>query len=155
MKQRTFWNVAMLKRMIPVILLAVCAQLTVQAAPDEALLRLFNRTFPQAEYVTWTEEGEYDIVSFIQNENNYRIWYDRGGSIVYSLRYFGEAELPLSVLSAVKKKHRDRRIEGVTEITDKEGVSYEFVLSDDKKFYIVGCTSGGAVSMKHSIRKQQ
>ena len=129
--------------------------LSAAAAPDEPLLQLFSRTFPEAKYIRWIEEGEYHIVSFTQNETICRIWYDKKGTLIYSLRYGSENELPLPVLIAVKKKYHDKHIHSVTEITTQHGITYELVLSDDKKWYVARVTDGGDVSPKYSLRKQE
>lgn len=129
--------------------------LSAAAAPDEPLLQLFNRTFPDAQYIRWIEDGEHHIVSFTQNETQCRIWYDKKGTLIYSLRYGQGNELPLSVLTAVKKKYHDKHIDGVTEITTQHSVIYELVLSDDKKWYVANVTEYGDVSQKYSFRKQQ
>jgi hypothetical protein len=148
MKRNFFYHVVLMA-------IAVLSISTASAAPSEALLRLFNRTFPDAKYTRWTEEGGYHIVSFTRNDTHCRIWYDNEGSLVYSLRYCQESELPMKVLLAVKKRYNERRIEGVTEVTNKNGVTYELVLSDERKWYVINATAYGAVSLKYSLRKQQ
>lgn len=160
MKRNAFIRVAVLhpvlhlKRVVLIASVILCAQLPLLAAPDEALLKLFHRSFPEAEYIRWTEDGDFNVVCFVQNESQYRIWYDRQGTLIYSLRYCGENELPLTVLRAVKKKYRDRHIEGVTEVTNRSGVCYELLLSDGEKWYTVTSTSSGNVALKSSMKKQ-
>jgi hypothetical protein len=129
--------------------------LSAAAAPDEPLLELFNRTFPDAQYIRWVEEGEHHIVSFTQNETQCRIWYDKKGTVVYSLRYGMGSELPLPVLMAVRKKYHDKHIDGVTEITTQYSVTYELVLSDEQKWYVARVTDYGEVSQKYSLRKRE
>ncbi|PSL34479.1 hypothetical protein [Chitinophaga ginsengisoli] len=161
MKRITFLRVAVfhpmltVKRIALVALMVFCSQSSLFAAPNEALLRLFNHTFPEAQYIRWTEDGALDVVCFVQDDSQYRIWYDKQCTLVYSLRYCGENELPLTVLRAVKKKYRDRHIEGVTEITNRAGVSYEVLLSDANKWYSVTSTVSGNVALKYSLKKQQ
>jgi hypothetical protein len=125
------------------------------ASPGEALIRLFSRTFPDAQYIRWTEDREYYAVSFVQNDTQCRIWYDKDGTVVHSLRYCREAELPMAVLLAVKKKHHDRRIDGVIEITNREVVTYELIMSDKNKVYAVAVNAYGEISPKYSFRKQE
>jgi hypothetical protein len=143
-----------LSKIILTVAIALLGTFHVTAAPSESLLQLFNRTFPDAKYVTWAEEGDYHAVSFTRNETQCRIWYDKEGTLVYSLRYCQEADLPMSVLLAVKRRYHDKHIEGATELTNKNGVTYEFVLSDEKKWYVVNATSYGDVSLKHFLRKK-
>lgn len=125
------------------------------AAPGEELLNLFNRTFPDAKYTRWTEDKEHYIVSFSRNESLCRIWYDKEGALVYSLKYSQENDLPTRVLHAVKKRYPNRHIDGVIEITNHNNVSYELTLSDDRKWYVVSATSYGDVSLKYALRKRE
>ncbi len=160
MKQRFFYHFAALnaafnmKKTVLSIAITMLS-LSAAAAPDEPLLQLFNRTFPDAQYIRWIEKGEHHIVSFTQNETQCRIWYDKKGTLIYSLRYGRENELPMPVLMAVKKKYHDKHIDGVTEITTQHSVTYELTLSDDKKWYVANVTADGNVSPKYSFRKQE
>ncbi|WP_298737435.1 hypothetical protein [uncultured Chitinophaga sp.] len=140
-------------RIILTVAFTVLATFQVAAAPGESLLRLFSHTFPDAKYVRWTEEEGYYIVSFTRNDTQCRIWYDKEGSLVYSLKYCQETELPMKVLLAVKKRFHHQQIAGVTELTNKSGVHYELVLSDEKKWYVVNSTAYGDVTLKYSFSK--
>lgn len=142
-----------LNKLILTVAIALLGTFHVTAAPSESLLQLFNRTFPDAKYVKWAEEEGFYIVSFTRNDSQCRIWYDKEGSLVYSLKYCQETELPMKVLLAVKRRYHDKQIEGVTELTNKNGVTYEVVLSDAKKWYVVNATSYADVSLKYALRK--
>lgn len=143
-----------MKRTVLAVATVLCA-LSAIATPGDALLRQFNLAFPDAQYIRWTESEEYHIVSFTRNDTQCRIWYDQKGTLVYSLRYCREDELPLHVLTAVKKKYHDKHIEGVTEITNQQGTAYELALSDEKKWYVISVTDRGNISTKNSFRKQE
>jgi len=126
----------------------------VQAAPGRPLLDLFASMFPDAKYVTWTEDHGHHVVSFTQGETSSRIWFDQDGSLVYSLKYCPEANLPIKIVSAVKKKYKGRQIYGFTEVTNKTGTRYEILLSDDKKWYCINVNDLGDISFKYTLRKQ-
>lgn len=144
-----------IKKIILTATVALLCLSQATAAPGETLLSLFNRTFPDAKYVMWTTDGEYHAVSFNRNETHCKIWYDKEGTLIYSLRYCQESELPLKVLLAVKKKYHDRHIDGVTELTNKNGVTYDLILSDEKKCYVINSTAYGELTLKYSFRKQE
>ncbi|PWV47726.1 hypothetical protein [Chitinophaga sp. S165] len=133
----------------------VLYSLSAIATPGDALLRQFNLAFPDAQYIRWTASEAYHIVSFIRNNTQCRIWYDQKGTLVYSLRYCQEDELPLPVLAAVKKRYHDKHIEGVTEVTNQQGTTYELALSDAKKWYVISVTDRGNISPKNAFRKQE
>lgn len=128
--------------------------LQLKAAPGKPLLDLFRSMFPDAEYVTWTEDHGHHMVSFMQGETSSRIWFDQHGALVYSLRYCPESNLPMKIVSAINKKYSGRQIYGFTEVTNKTGIRYEVMLNDDKKWYCVSVSELGDVSLKYTVRKQ-
>lgn len=137
------------------LIIAIFSLSSAKAAPGETLVQVFSNTFPDAKYARWTENGEYYIVSFTRNETRYRVWYDKAGTLVYSLRYCQEGELPVKVLLEVKKKHPDKHIDGVIEITDTNGVIYELILKGKKKWYVVHAAPSGDIILKYSLLKQE
>ena len=143
-----------MKKMLLVAAIATLWLSRATAAPGEQLLSLFNRTLPDAQYTRWTEDKDHYMVSFTRNESLCRIWYDRSGMLVYSLKYGQENDLPLRVLQAVKKRYPNRQIDGLIEITRNNAVSYEITLSDDRKWYVVNATSYGDVSLKYTLKKR-
>jgi hypothetical protein len=160
MKQNFFYHLAALNtvfNMKKTVLAVAITMLSLSAAatPSDPLIRLFSRTFPDAKYIRWTEEREYYLVTFTQNDTRCMIWYDKEDTFVYSLRYCQENELPLHVLLAVKKRYHDKHIDGVTEITTQHDVTYTLILSDNKKLSVVDVTALGEISPKYSFQKQQ
>jgi hypothetical protein len=147
-------NIFNLKKAVLAIAIMMLS-LSAAASPGEPLIRLFNNTFPDAKDIRWMEEKEYHIVSFTLNNTLYRIWYDKKDRFVYSLRYCQENELPMPVLLAIKKKHRDKQIKGVTEITTQQDVTYELILSDNNKWYVAHITAYGEILLKYTFRKQE
>ncbi|KAA2242649.1 hypothetical protein F0L74_08950 [Chitinophaga agrisoli] len=143
------------KRILPLALLATFWMTKAMAAPDERLLSQFNHAFPGAEYIRWTEDQGFDIVSFTWNDTPCRIWYDKDGVLVYSLRYRQESELPLKVQLAINRKYNEKHVEGFVELTNRSGITYEVMLSDDKKYFMISATAYGDVSLKYTLRKQE
>jgi hypothetical protein len=143
-----------IKKIFLLLVAAVLWLSPAMAAPNDTVLRVFSQTFPDAKYTKWVEDSEYYIVSFSRDETQCRIWYDKEGALVYALRYCGESELPLSVLLTIKKEYHNKHIDGVTELTNKSGVTYEILLSDNKKWYVVKSASNGDMYLKYAMGKQ-
>lgn len=135
------------------LILALGCFSQVMATPGRPLLDMFTHMYPDAEYVTWTKDHGYDMVSFVQGETSSRIWFNDDGTPVYSLRYCPETHLPLKITSALKKKFNGRQIYGFTEVTNKAGIRYEVMLNDSKKWYCVSVSDLGDVSLKYTMRK--
>jgi len=142
------------KKLLLVAALAIFSLSQATAATSEELIRAFNHTFPDARYVRWTEDHDYQVVSFTLNETQCKICYSKEGAIVYSLKYMQENDLPLKPLMAVKKKYKDKQIVGVVELTNANGVLYELTISDDKKWYVVRADAqGGIVYTRYAFNK--
>jgi hypothetical protein len=150
-----FYAAFNIKKLLLVAALAIFSLSRTIAAPNEELIRIFSHTFPDAKYVRWVEDHEYQVVSFTLNETRCKIWYTKKGTFVYSLKYSGENELPLKPLLAVKKKYKDKHIVGVVELTNGYGVTYELTLSDDKKWYKVRASADGEVYTRYTFNKPQ
>src|SRR5690349_7458819 len=76
---------------------------------DEKILASFNKTFTNAEEVSWTELSDSYQVSFKQNMVASKITYDKQGNIVKTLRYYFEDQLPIMILSKVKNKYAGKK----------------------------------------------
>jgi len=143
----------MKKHFILSLMLALGCLSQVMAAPGKPLLDMFSLMFPDAEYVTWTKDHDYHMVSFAQGETSSRIWFKDDGNLVYSLRYCPETNLPMKITSALKKKYSNQQIYGFTEVTNRTGIRYEVMLQDNRKWYCVSVSELGDVSLKYTMRK--
>lgn len=114
--------------------------------PGEKVLDAFNKTFPNVKEVAWTENEQSFEVKFKQNEVLSKITYDKEGNILKTLRYYNEQDLPLLVLSKVKRKFSDKKIFGVTEEASEEGTYYHIILEDEKHW--INITSDGYGSIR-------
>jgi hypothetical protein len=121
--------------------------------PSEKVLDAFNKTFPNVKEVAWTESEHSYEVKFKQNEILSRITYDKEGNILKTLRYYYEQELPLLVLSKVKRKFSDQKIFGVTEEASDEGTFYHIVLEDEKHWINITADSYGSIKVDKKYNK--
>ena len=101
---------------------------------DEKILESFNKTFRNAEEVSWTEMEDSYQVSFKQNTISSKITYDKQGNIVKTLRYYFEDQLPLMILSKVKNKYAGKKVHGVVEVSSESGTYYHITLEDEKSW---------------------
>ncbi|MGI8950081.1 MAG: hypothetical protein ACR2FN_00710 [Chitinophagaceae bacterium] len=124
------------------------------AKPNERLIHLFEKTFPDAKNIKWNEDANGYVVCFAQSNMLNKITYDNNDNFVSSLRYYDETNLPANILLAIKKKFAGKTIFGVTEFTNIEGVIYSIKLKDEKKWYTVQATSDGNFEVKESYKIQ-
>lgn len=124
------------------------------ANPSAKLLQAFKESFPEAQNVKWHEDNKGFLVSFNQKEALVKVTYDKNGEFVNSLRYYDESGLPLNVLMSMKKRFPDKKIFGVTEFTDREGVNYHIKMQDDKRWYTVKSDANGNLQIEERFKKQ-
>lgn len=121
--------------------------------PSEKVLEVFNKTFPNVKEVAWTENEQSYEVKFKQNEVLSKITYDKDGNILRTLRYYEEQDLPLLVLSKVKRKFTDKKIFGVTEESSEEGTFYHIILEDDKHWINITADGYGSIKVDKKYNK--
>jgi hypothetical protein len=83
--------------------------------------RHFHRLFPSAtDGEHWFKSPDGYQVSFLLDAQPHQAYFDRRGSYLYSLRYYGGKEIPRAAGDLIKIKYPDYEIGVVTEITDGE-----------------------------------
>ena len=120
---------------------------------NEKVLAAFNQTFTDAKEVVWTEANNAFEASFKQHQIQMRVYYDRDGEIVRTLRYYGEEHLPLMVLSKIKTKYSDKKIFGVTEEASQDGIIFHVVLEDEKSWLHINSDVYGSISQTKKMKK--
>ena len=121
---------------------------------SEKVLDAFNKTFQNAEEVSWSEAGENSFeVKFKQNEISSRVYYDKDGIILKTYRYYHEQQLPLMILSKVKSRYAEKSIFGVVEVSSDEGTTYHITLEDEKHWTLIKADNFGAITVDKKFRK--
>jgi hypothetical protein len=83
--------------------------------------RHFHRLFPSAvDGEHWFKSPDGYQVSFLLDAQPHQAYFDRRGSYLYSLRYYGGKEIPRAAGDLIKLKYPGYEIGVVTEITDGE-----------------------------------
>jgi hypothetical protein len=120
---------------------------------NEKVLAAFNKTFGDAKEVVWTETNNTYEAHFRQHEIQIRVYYDQDGNITKTLRYYGEENLPLMVLSKIKTKYSDKKVFGVTEESSENGLYFHIVLEGEKSWLEVKSDVYGSVSETKKMKK--
>ena len=123
------------------------------AIPNEKVLSSFSTSFPKAQEVSWFENGSNFEVHFLLGEVRCKLWYDSEGSLVKSHRYYPGNLLPPMILASLQRKHSDKKIFGVTEVTSQDGLQYYIKLEDDKKWYDVTSDATGNLVLTKKFNK--
>ena len=116
------------------------------AAPGTKLLQRFNETFPNAKNVKWRDDAAGYFVSFTQNGNFNKVFYNKTGNFVYSIKYVDGATLPVNIIMALNKNFGESKIIGVTEVTTQNNLAYNIKLSKDEKLYCLDLSADGSIT---------
>lgn len=140
-----------------IVFLVLFAALGAAASPppevNEKVLKAFEQTFVKATDVVWHEMENSYLASFKQSEITTRATYDTEGNLLRTTRYYYEENLPIHVITRLKKKYSDKSVYGVTEITENDTVAYFVTLQDAKNWYIVKADNWGGLEVTKKYRK--
>jgi hypothetical protein len=120
------------------LLVSIAAVASVYPAEvNEKVLKAFKETFTKAQDVVWNEYKDYYQADFKIDEIQVRVQYDGDGSLLRTMRYYGEKQLLPNIVSRLKKKYGSKEIFGVTEVTSDTEVSFIITLKDGKNWFVV------------------
>jgi hypothetical protein len=119
---------------------------SVAAAPGSKLVERFNATFPNAKNVKWLDDKDGYFVSFTQDENFIKAFYNKGGEFVYSLKYLSNLELPVNIRMVLNKNFGDSKVLGVTEVTTPNNTAYDVKLVKGEKLYCLYVLADGTIT---------
>lgn len=144
-----------MKKIIIFVCLFAALGAAASAPPEvnEKVLKAFEETFVKATNVVWHEmENTYEA-RFKQSEIVVRASYDMNGKLLRTIRYYFEENLPINILTKLKKKYAGKSIFGVTESATEDEATYHIVLQDDKNWYFVKSDSWGSFELTEKLRK--
>lgn len=138
------------------IVYAACALIVTTAAaaaPGSKLVKNFNRTFPNAQNITWRDDAAGYFVTFTQNGNYNKVFYTKEGAFVYSLKYFSGEGLPVGVSMELNKQYPYSKIAGVTELTTFNNTMYSVKLTKGDKLYAVDILTDGTIVKEEEFQQ--
>ncbi len=80
----------------------------------------FSKTYKNAKDVEWEKKGDHFKVEFEINRMDHDVWYDAQGNVLKSKIELSKKELPSIVVSAVRAKYPDYKIDSV-EVYEQDG----------------------------------
>jgi hypothetical protein len=147
-----------MKKIIFLCMLTVMSSASIFAVPEpgasERILKLFHQVFPKIEKAVFCDLGDGYLVYYKSNDSSAgRVYYDRMGDMVKTLKYYGESELDPFIRGKIADKYNAKRIFGVTEMLSDEEHSYHIVLQDDKNWYNIVSDATGSMRMVSKLKK--
>lgn len=126
------------------------------ASPDpisRKVLLAFEQAFRNPGNVVWTDYKDHYQVDFKQNDIDTRISYNKKGQIIGSFRYYYGSQLPILIQAKLQELHPDKRVFGVTEVSDGSNVRYFIILETEKKWYHVAADNYGDMTLDKIYNK--
>ena len=120
---------------------------------SEKVLKAFNETFVKATDVVWHEMQNLYEARFKQSEVITRAIYDAEGNLLRTTRYYSEENLPINILTKIKKRYAGKTVHGVTESASEDEVVYYITLEDEKNWYIIEADNWGNLELSKKYRK--
>jgi hypothetical protein len=135
-----------MKKSIVYVIACVMIASSVSAMPGSGVIQKFNETFPNAKNVKWRDDKAGYFVSFTQNGNFNKVFYNTDGDFVYAIKYYGAEGLPNNIAMALNQKFGESKILGVTEVTTQDKMFYGINLSKDNKLHILHVATDGSIT---------
>lgn len=122
---------------------------------DVTVIKQFKKTYPAATAVKWYQGKDYYQVYFTQGETRSIIYFNNENNIFRTLRYYGEAQLTPFITLKIKERYKNKDIKGVTELSDKEKLTYTIVLEDEQNIFIVQSDDFGNLHTTKKLKKSR
>jgi|SRR5690348_10214838 len=135
-----------MKKTIVYVIACVMIASSVCAMPGSAVVQKFNQTFPNAKNVKWADDKDGYFVSFTQNENFNKVFYNTEGDFVYALKYCSADGLPNNISMKLNKKFGESKILGVTEVTTPDKMFYRINLSKNNKLHVLNISADASIT---------
>jgi hypothetical protein len=145
-----------MKKIILSAALLVSIVAAASASPYEVnkkVLKAFNQTFAKAQDVVWHEYANAYQANFKQDDIQIRELYDQEGTLIQTIRYYGERQLLPNIVSRLKKKYGNKEIFGVTETSSDDEVSFLVTLKDEKNWYMVKSDAYGNLEQTDKFKR--
>ena len=148
-----FINKYLAMKKIIALFIGCLAVASTYADPNEKVLKAFEETFSAAKNVKWQDYTDYFSVSFDNAGTFSRINYDLNGNIIGSTRYYVPNQLPLNILTKLKRENAKKELFGVTEVTVGDEMVYFVKLYDTKNWYTLKVDTEGNSEVYEKYRK--
>jgi hypothetical protein len=90
----------------------------------------FKKEFTQAQDVKWENSKDFVKATFKMNDQIMIAYYTNGGELLGVTRNITTSQLPINLLTDVKKNHSNAWISDLFEITTNDETSYYITLQD-------------------------
>ncbi len=116
------------------------AAINSNSALSTKALNKFNKTFKEAGNASWFGTVDGYKAEFTKEDIKTKVFYDRKGRWLATIRYYGESNLPKDVRHVVKSNYYDYDILHVQEVTVGNKTAYLVRIEDKTSFKTIRVT---------------
>lgn len=100
----------------------------------------FKQEFAQAQDVKWEASRDFVKATFSMNDQVMIAYYSTGGNLLGVTRNLIATQLPLTLLTDIKKNHKNSWISDLFEVTTNDETSYYITLQDADQTVVLKST---------------
>ena len=120
----------------------VNANLVSAYAANEKALRDFKKNFKDVKDVSWYNLSNGYAAEFTDKDIKSSVLYNKAGRWQYTIRRYGERDLPVDVRSLVKSQYYDCSITGIDEVRVDQKIIYLVHMEDENTWKNVRVCDG-------------
>lgn len=109
---------------------------------SEYVLNAFKNDFNGAKDVNWTTSVSFYKADFTFNGQKIFAFYTLDGELLGAARYISSLQLPLNLLTELKKNYSSYWISDLFEVSNSEGTRYFITLEKNDGFVTLQSTNG-------------
>jgi hypothetical protein len=107
-------------------------------------MKTFAADFPGASNVDWisNDKGQTYVAHFQLYNIRTVAQFDNNGELISTLRYYGKERLTPAIRTELQGKYPNRSIEGITELSQNDDITYYVKMQDQSHWYTVTVNDG-------------
>jgi hypothetical protein len=106
-------------------------------AVSKNIISSFNKQFSNARDIKWESQANFVKAQFTVNEMVLTAYFNESGELVAVTRFISPSQLPLELMSSLKKAHSGAWISDLFEIQTESGTSYYATLEDADQIVVL------------------
>ena len=106
-------------------------------AISKNVMSSFNKQFSDARDIKWENQADFVKAQFTLNEMVLFAYFNKNGDLIAVTRFISPNQLPLELLSSLKKQHTGYWVSDLFEIQSENGTSYFATLENADQIVIL------------------
>lgn len=106
------------------------------------ITKAFNQNFKDVSDVQWTSGKNLFVASFTKEGTQNKIWYTKGGGILYSMLTYGPDKLPAREQQVIHDEYADYKMTSVDEVHQNNITVYVVHLENDHNIKLITVCDG-------------